>query len=147
MPTKKQKQAELKRVTKIGGFRVGYHDFWAAVNFDALKERNDRWEARHRNQTRQERRTEELIRMAVYVAVRHPIPMIQIHIHSAHQAGATPEEIYALIERVGSWAGNASTLVGLEAWRLVFRPDVPSILRVVELTSDSFKKKKEKKKK
>jgi hypothetical protein len=28
----------------------------------------------------------------------------------------------------------------MEAWRLVFRPDLPTIERVVELTDDSFER-------
>ena len=140
MPTKKEKQAELKRVTKIGGFRVGLHDFWAEVDFDHLKQRNDRWEARQRSQSRLDRKIEEFIRIAAYVALRHPVPMIQIHVHAAHQAGATPEEIYDIIDSVGNWAGNAAKVNGWEAWRLVFRPDIPTLLRVVETMTDSLNK-------
>jgi hypothetical protein len=31
MPTEHEKQAEKERVTRISGFRVGYHDFLAEV--------------------------------------------------------------------------------------------------------------------
>ena len=68
------------------------------------------------------------------------MPHIQIHIHAAHEAGATPEEIYTHIDRIDEWAGGAARHNGMEAWRLVFRPDLPPIIRVVELTSDSFPK-------
>ena len=43
MPTESEKQAEKERVTRISGSRVGYHDFLAEVDLDALKKRNDRW--------------------------------------------------------------------------------------------------------
>jgi alkylhydroperoxidase/carboxymuconolactone decarboxylase family protein YurZ len=138
MPTERDKQAEKERVTRISGFRVGYHDFLAEVDLEALKQRNDRWEAEHRHQSRLDRKTEELIRIAAYVAMRNPPHHIQIHVHSAHKAGATPEEIYQVIDRVGGWAGGAARQNGMEAWRLVFRPDLPTIERVVELTDDSF---------
>ena len=138
MPTERDKQAEKERVTKISGFRVGYHDFLAEVDLEALKQRNDRWEAEHRHQSRLDRKTEELIRIAAYVAMRNPPHHIQIHVHSAHKAGATPEEIYQVIDNASGWAGGASRQNGMEAWRLVFRPDLPTIERVVELTDDSF---------
>src|SRR5262245_44915649 len=93
MPTEREKQAEKERVTRISGFRVGYHDFLAEVDLEALKRRNDRWEAEHRHQSLLDRKTEELIRIAAYVAMRNPPHHIQIHVHSAHKAGATPEEI------------------------------------------------------
>jgi alkylhydroperoxidase/carboxymuconolactone decarboxylase family protein YurZ len=110
----------------------------AEVDLEALKRRNDRWEAEHRQPSRLDRKTEELIRIAAYVALRNPPHHIQIHVHSAHKAGATPEEIYQVIDRAGGWAGGAARQNGMEAWRLVFRPDLPTIERVVELTEDSF---------
>jgi alkylhydroperoxidase/carboxymuconolactone decarboxylase family protein YurZ len=139
MPTEGEKQAEKERVTRISGFRVGFHDFLAEVDLPALKRRNESWEAEHRDQSLLDRKTEELIRIGAYVAMRNPPHHIQIHVHSAHQAGATPEEIYQVINNVGSWAG-AARQNGMEAWRLVFRPDLPPIERVVELTDDSFKR-------
>jgi alkylhydroperoxidase/carboxymuconolactone decarboxylase family protein YurZ len=138
MPTEQEKQAEKERVTRISGFRVGMHDFLAEVDPDALKRRNDHWEADHRNQSLLDRKTEELIRIAAYVAMRNPVYHIQIHVHAAHEAGATPEEIYEVINSAGGWAGGAARQNGMEAWRLVFRPDLPTIFRVAELTDDSF---------
>ena len=49
MPTEREKQAEKERVTKISGFRVGYHDLLAEIDLPALKARNDRWEAEHKH--------------------------------------------------------------------------------------------------
>ena len=46
---------------------------------------------------------------------------------------ATPEEILALLNLVGNWIGSVAKMVGLEAWRATFRPDLPTIVRVVEL--------------
>ena len=52
---------------------------------------------------------------------------------TAHKAGATPEEIYEVINPVGGRAGGAARQNSMEAWRLVFRPDLPTIFRVSEL--------------
>ncbi len=57
MPTEAEKQAEKERVTRISGFRVSAHDFLAEVDFDALKARNDRWEAQHRDLSREDEST------------------------------------------------------------------------------------------
>ena len=78
MPTERDKQAEKDRVTRISGFRVGYHDFLAEVDLEALKRRNDQWEAEHRHQSLLDCKTEELIRIAAYVAMRNPPYHIQI---------------------------------------------------------------------
>src|SRR5262249_42180882 len=140
MPTEREKQAEKERVTRISGFRVGYHDFLAEVDLEALKRRNDQWEAEHRHQSLLDRKTEELIRIAAYVAMRNPPHHIQIHVHSAHKAGATPEEIYRATERVGGGAGGGARKRGRGAGGRVSRPAPPPIDRVVELTHDSFER-------
>ena len=100
MPTEREKQAEKERVTRISGFRVGYHDFLVEVDLEALKKRNDRWEAEHRHQSLLDRKTEELIRIAAYVAMRNPPHHIQIHVHSAHKAGVCPGPGFASVRRV-----------------------------------------------
>ena len=101
MPTKKQKQ-ELKRVTKLGGFRVGYHEFLAEVDFDALKKRNDTWESKHRNQRLQDRKIEEFGRIATYIALKSSVSHIQIHVHAAHEAGARPRSCTSLSTKSAS---------------------------------------------
>jgi hypothetical protein len=37
MPTESEKQGEKERVTRISGFRVGYHDLLAEVDLEALR--------------------------------------------------------------------------------------------------------------
>lgn len=136
-PTRTQKQAQLKRVPQSGGFRMGLHHFWAEVDCATLGSRNDRWEKGLRKQTKQDRKFEEFIRIAAYVALQHSVPMIRVHIHATHQAGTTAEEIYETIHNVGNWAGNAAELLGMEAWRLAFRPDIPTLFRIVETSKKS----------
>ena len=139
MPTEREKQAEKERVTKISGFRVGYHDLLAEIDLPALKARNDRWEAEHQHMTREERKQDELYRMVAYIGGGKAAGHIAIHIHAAHACGATKEEIYQLIKKVAPWAsGPESYQTALEAWRLVFMPDFPTVFRIVELTEDSF---------
>jgi alkylhydroperoxidase/carboxymuconolactone decarboxylase family protein YurZ len=133
MPSESEKQAERDRVLQNSGFRVGMHDFLSEVDLDALKGRNNGWESDHGGQSLVDRKTEELIRIAGYVCMRNPVYHIQIHVHAAHQAGATAEEIYSVIKMAGSWAGGTAVQNGMEAWRLVFRPDLPTIFRVSDL--------------
>jgi len=51
---------------------------------------------------------------------------IQIHMHAAQKAGATPEEIMEALNFVGSWIG-VRRLLGLEAWRATFAPTSPRL--------------------
>ena len=140
MPTEAEKQAEKERVTRISGFRVTAHDLLAEVAFDALKARNEGWEAEHGHMTRQERMEEELQRAMVYVGAGKAPNHIAIHVHMAHQCGASQEFILERLQKAAQWGGAPETSQGaLEAWRIVFRPDLPSVspTQIVELTSDS----------
>jgi hypothetical protein len=140
MPTEQEKQAEKERVTKISGFRVTAHDVLAEVDFDALKVRNERWEEEHGKMTRQERMEEELQRAMVYVGAGKAPAHIAIHVHMAHECGASKEYLLERFKKASQWGGAPETnQAALEAWRIVFRPDLPVVspTQIVELTSDS----------
>src|SRR5207247_6673411 len=126
-------ERELERTTALRGFRYGLHDFVAAVGgTEALKRHNDNTQATYLKQGLIDRKTKELLIVLACVASGKLVSHIQIHMHAAQKAGATPEEIMEALNFVGSWIGIRRVL-GLEAWRATFRPDIPTIDRVVEL--------------
>src|SRR5262245_16844680 len=128
------KEKELERVTRLSGFRYGTHEFFAEVDLEGLKERNDRVEANHlKGKSHLDVKTEELLHVATNIAARAPASHIQVHIHAAHKAGATPEEIMEVVNRAARWVGQVARHNGLEAWRATFRPDIGPIDRIVEL--------------
>jgi alkylhydroperoxidase/carboxymuconolactone decarboxylase family protein YurZ len=127
-------QKELERTTALRGFRYGLHDFVAHVGgAEALKRHNDNTEAHYLKEGLLDRKTKELLVIVACVARGDLVSHIQLYMHAAHKAGATPEEIMALLDLVGGWIGNVHKIKGLEAWRVTFRPDIPTIDRVVEL--------------
>jgi alkylhydroperoxidase/carboxymuconolactone decarboxylase family protein YurZ len=127
-------ERELERTVVLSGFRYGLHDFAAHVGgAEALKHHNDNTEAHYLKEGLLDRKTKELLVIVACVARGDLVSHIQLHMHVAHEAGATPEEIMAVLDLVGGWIGNVHTIKGLEAWRATFRPDVPTIDRVVEL--------------
>ena len=103
---------------------------WAGA--EALKRHNDNTQATYLKQGLLDRKTKELLIIVACVASGDLVSHIQIHMHAAQKAGATPEEIMEALNLVGSWIG-IRRLLGLEAWRATFRPDLPTIDRVVEL--------------
>ncbi|MEC9309249.1 MAG: carboxymuconolactone decarboxylase family protein [Chloroflexota bacterium] len=127
------KEAELERVTQLRGFRYGLHDFYAELNVETLKELNDHVEATYIGTTTLDRKTKELALLVACISSGDVVSHLQIHMHAANKAGASPEEIMAVLDLVGRWIGNVAKVVGLEAWRATFRPDIPTIDRVVEL--------------
>lgn len=131
MPTELEK--ELERTTALRGFRYGLHDFVAAVGgVEALKRHNDNTQANYLKQGLIDRKTKELLIIVACVASGDLVSHIQIHMHAARKAGATPEEVMEALNLVGGWIGIRRA-IGLEAWRATFRPDIPTIDRVVEL--------------
>lgn len=127
-------EQELKRTTALRGFRYGLHDFVAQVKgAEALKQHNDATEANYLKKGLIDRKTKELVIIATCVALKDSTAHLHCHMHAARNAGVTPEEILEVIELIGGWMGNVAKINGLEAWRAAFRPDVPTIDRVVEL--------------
>lgn len=136
--TEEEKQAELKRVTEISGFCVGGHALLAEVDPDALKARNDQWEKQHGKMSREERMQHELTRALVYIGSGKAAHHAAIHIHMAHECGATKEHIWYWLNKAAQWGGAPECSHNArEAYRIVFMPDFPTVYRIVELTSDS----------
>ena len=127
-------EQELERTTQMRGFRYGLHDFTASVRgVEALKKHNDSSEANYLKKGLLDRKTKELVIVAALMAAKDCVSHMQIHMHAAHKAGATPEEILEVLDRVSGHCGSVAKIGGLEAWRATFRPDLPTIDRVVEL--------------
>jgi alkylhydroperoxidase/carboxymuconolactone decarboxylase family protein YurZ len=129
-------EKELERGTQIRGFRFGLHDFEAHMNgVEALKKRNDHVEATifEKYKGLLDRKARAFAVIVACVAQKDAVSHIQVHMHAARKAGATPEEILELINFIEHFVGSPARLVGLEAWRATFRPDLPTIMRVVEL--------------
>ena len=127
-------ERELERTTEMRGFRYGLHDFVAHLSGpEALAAHNDNTQANYLKEGLIDRKTKELLIVVACVAARDLVSHIQIHMHAASKAGASPEEIMAVLDLVGGWIGNVAKINGLEAWRATFRPDIPTIDRVVEL--------------
>lgn len=127
-------ERELERTTELRGFRYGLHDFLAQVRgVDVLKKHNDEMEATYLKKGLVDRKTKELLIIVACIVQRDSIPHMQLHMHAAHKAGASPEEILAVIDLLSAWIGGVAKVFALEAWRATFRPDIPTIDRVVEL--------------
>ena len=127
-------ERELERTTELRGFRYGLHDFLAQVRgVDALKKHNDAIEANYLKKGLVDRKTKELLIVVACIAQRDSIAHVRLHMHAAHKAGASPEEILEVIDLLSTWIGSVAKISALEAWRATFRPDIPTIDRVVEL--------------
>jgi alkylhydroperoxidase/carboxymuconolactone decarboxylase family protein YurZ len=127
-------ERELERLTQLRGFRHGLHEFHAQMNgAEWLKKHNDQFEAKFLKENPLDRKTKELALIVACVCLKASVSQIQLHMHTAHKCGATPEEILALMYLLTGAAGSIIKIRGFEAWRATFRPDIPTLYRVVEL--------------
>lgn len=126
---------ELERTTRLRGFRYGIHEFLAAVDLDGLRRTNDRMEREYTNKESSliDRKTMELLIIAANVAQGDVVSHLQIHLHAATRAGATEDELLEVLTFLMPWISLPRYAIGLEAWRGLFRPDLPTIDRVAEL--------------
>src|SRR5712691_5765659 len=123
MPMTPEQEAELERTTRLRGFRYGMHDFLAEVDLETLKKANDKVEAEYVQPSLLDRKTKELLVLAVCIAQQDGAAHLQVHMHAAQKAGATAEEVWEAIGLIRNWIGLPAAVKGLEAWRAQFRPD------------------------
>jgi 4-carboxymuconolactone decarboxylase len=128
-----EKERELERTTAMRGFRYGLHDFLAEMDLELLKRHNDSSDHYPPRDSLLDAKTKELLTIAVCVAQIGWVSHLQVHIHAAHRAGASPEEILEAIHLIGGPSGSPGHARGVEAWRATFRPDIPPVERVAEL--------------
>lgn len=124
-----EKDALLQATADARGFRYGLHDLLADVNPELLKKLNEWIDAIYLSPKYLDRKTKELIIVAVCCACHDEVSHLQMHIKAAADAGATKEEILEVINLQSMWAGAIGQMVGLEAWRRAFAPHLPTVLR------------------
>src|SRR5262245_50786630 len=94
-------ERELERTTELRGFRYGLHDFIANVHgVEALKKHNDALQASYLKKGLLDRKTKELLIVVACLAQRDSIAHVQLHMHAAHKAGATKEEILEMLDLI-----------------------------------------------
>jgi alkylhydroperoxidase/carboxymuconolactone decarboxylase family protein YurZ len=128
-----EQERELERTTALRGFRYGLHDFLAEVDLEGLTRTNDKVEAEYVKPSLLDRKSKELMILAACIAMTDEVTHLQIHFHAAAREGATPEELYEAIGLIGNWISLPARVRALEAWRATFRPELPTIDRVIEL--------------
>ena len=127
-------EQELERGTELRGFRHGLHDFVAEIDgLEALRKHNEGRKNGYLKKSLIDRKTKELLMVVAIMSQGGLRSHLQIHMHAAYKAGASPEEIREALDIVGFNMGATTKMLGLEAWRATFRPDLPTIDRVVEL--------------
>ena len=123
--TEETRDEMLKRVSENRGYSLEMHRIMAEVDMEWGASYNQFIDATYTGQRLLDRKTKELLQVAVEAALKADIDQIQAHIHVAIQEGASPMEVLEAMQcgimpmgarayRRGLQAGSAETGSGLE---------------------------------
>jgi alkylhydroperoxidase/carboxymuconolactone decarboxylase family protein YurZ len=121
----------LAEITAVWGIRYGLLDFFAEVDLDALKVVHGQVMS-DTDVTLLDRKTRRFLIISAMIGQQAEANHLQANMRGAIAAGSTKEDLLELINILQPWVGYVSRNKSLEAWRQTFRPDIPTINRVIE---------------
>jgi 4-carboxymuconolactone decarboxylase len=110
------KEEMLKEIAESRGYTLEMHRIMAEVDMDWVTSYNQFIQATYTGQRLLDRKTKELLQVAVEAALRADVDQIQAHIHVALQEGATPMEVLEAMQCVIMPMGALAYRRGLQAW-------------------------------
>ncbi len=114
--TSDNKEEMLKQIAESRGYTLEMHRIMAEVDMEWVSSYNQFIEATYTGQRLLDRKTKELLQVAVEAALRADVDQIQAHIHVALQEGATPTEVLEALQCVIMPMGALAYRRGLQAW-------------------------------
>ena len=111
-----EKEEMLKEMAQSRGYTLEMHRIMAEVDMEWVTSYNQFINATYTGQRLLDRKTKELLQVAVEAALRADIDQIQAHIRVAIQEGATPMEVLEAMQCVIMPMGALAYRRGLQAW-------------------------------
>ncbi len=106
----------LQRAQQTRGYTLEMHRIMAAADLEWAKKYNEFIEATYTGQRTLDRKTKELLQIAVEAALRADVEQIQAHVRVALDEGATPQEILEALQAVIAPMGALAFRRGVQAW-------------------------------
>ena len=106
----------LQRTQQDRGYTLEMHRIMAAADLEWAKKYNEFIEATYTGQRLLDRKTKELLQIAVEAALRADVEQIQAHVRVALQEGASPQEILEALQAVIAPMGALAFRRGVQAW-------------------------------
>ena len=122
----------LKRAHETRGFHLGVHEIMNAADPEYMEHYQQWLEFTNLKDRHLDMKTKEIVHVAVHVARQTDPDHIKAHMLAAVKAGATKEELFEVSEMGFLLGGTTSLLLGMEAWRRAFRPDLRRAYDLVE---------------
>ena len=109
-------RAFLRETAQSRGYTLEMHRIMALADLEWARKYGDFIDATYTGQRTLDRKTKELLQIAVEAALRADVEQIQAHVRVALQEGATPQEILEALEAVIMPMGALAFRRGLQAW-------------------------------
>ncbi len=109
-------QAFLEAQSRNRGYTLEMHRIMAEVDPVWARKYGEFIEATYTGQRTLDRKTKELLQIAVEAALKADVEQIQAHVRVALQEGATPGEILEALQAVIAPMGALAFRRGLQAW-------------------------------
>ena len=106
----------LERTRQNRGYTLEMHRIMAEADLEWAEKYHQFIEATYTGQRLLDRKTKELLQVAVEAALRADVEQIQAHVRVALQEGATPTEILEALQAVIMPMGGLAFRRGLQAW-------------------------------
>ena len=106
----------LEKAEGTRGYTLEMHRIMAEVDMDWVASYNQFIEATYTGQRLLDRKTKELLQVAVETALKADVDQIGAHIRVAIQEGATPMEVLEAMQCVIMPMGALAYRRGLQAW-------------------------------
>ena len=110
------KEEMLNQIAQSRGYTLEMHRIMAEVDMEWVNSYNQFINATYTGQRLLDRKTKELLQVAVEAALKADVDQIQAHIHVALQEGATPMEVLEAMQCVIMPMGALAYRRGLQAW-------------------------------
>ena len=109
-------RAFLEEAQADRGYSLEMHRIMAEADLEWAKKYNEFIEATYTGQRLLDRKTKELLQVAVEAALRADVEQIQAHVRVALREGATPREILEALQAVIMPMGALAFRRGVQAW-------------------------------
>ena len=106
----------LQGVQRTRGYVLDMHRIMASADLQWAKKYDEFIEATYTGQRLLDRKTKELLQVAVEAALRADVEQIQLHVRLALQEGASPQEVLEALEAVVAPMGALAFRRGVQAW-------------------------------
>lgn len=131
-----ERKAYLEEMARQRGYVLDYHRVLVAEDLPFMKAVNELLTVSYTGERRLDRKTKELVSVAVHTALGSSKGHIAAHIEVANRHGATKEEVLEILELLALPCGLPKFMGGLEAWMDCFPvvrvepgPDAPAHIR------------------